>query len=166
MRTNSSISKKAPSDKRCLSFSPIDMFGGSPEFNINGESTYKTFFGCFWSLCMIGLMLGAYIYYIILYFDKSNVTMTSQNLQTDDYPKMDLKANGLFISLIFSKGEQFLSAADVQKAFHIQANLYELTTSSTDDTTKTTVTKIVFKPCKSAGITGIRQLEQVPDARR
>ena len=155
MKTDSSISKKASSGNRCLTFSPIDMFGGSPEFNINGAPTYKTFFGCFWSICMIALMLTAYIYYLLYYLDKTNVTMTSQFLQSEEYPKMDMKAKGLFFSLIFSKGEQSLSEAEVQKSFKISANLYELTTpSSSDGNSKTTVTKIVFKPCKSAGITG------------
>ena len=139
---------------------PIDIFGSTVEFNIKGETTYKTFFGCFWTICMILVMLAAYIYYLIFFLDKSNVTMTSQFLQSSTYPLMNFKAQGLFLVLMFKNGEQFYKKETVEDRFYIEANLigYESTENSSGERTytsdKPTVTKIVFKPCKSAGITG------------
>ncbi len=159
---SSETARKKPKS-RCASFSPIDMFGSPVEFNIRGEDTYKTFFGCFWSLVMVGTMLAAIIYYFIIYLDTTKVTMTSQLLQSAEPPAMNFKENGLFISLAINKGNKMLKESDVMKYFSISANLFEYTqttTTATDGSTdkqmndKPTVTKIVFKPCKSAGITG------------
>ena len=84
-----------------FNFTPFDMFGSPVEFNINGESNYKTFVGFLWTIVMVGLMVAAAVYYALVYLDKTNVTLTGQIVQDTVFPKMDFKEKGLFVTILF-----------------------------------------------------------------
>jgi hypothetical protein len=150
---------KGGKGKRCTGFTPIDMFGSPVEFNINGDTSYKTVVGCFWTLVMAGLMIAATVYYFIQYLDKSNVTLTSQSVQLTSYPTMDFKAKGLFLVLLFQKGPQnFLKPGNVNRYFSVEA--VQITQESSQDASTSertpkppTVTKVKLDPCKPSGVT-------------
>lgn len=140
-------------------FTPIDIFGSPVEFNINGASSYKTVVGCFWTLVMAGLMIGATVYYFLQYLDSTNVALTSQVVQGTEYPEMDFKTKGLFVVLLFQKGSaNFLRPNDVTRYFTVEA--VQVTVNSTQNSsTKERVPsppdnqKINFMPCRSINMT-------------
>ena len=144
---------------KCMNFTPIDMFGSPVEFNINGDTQYKTVVGCLWTLVMVVLMVGATIYYIYQYLDKSNVSLTSQTLQQTEYPKMNFKEKGLFFVLLFQKGQKYYRPSEVEDIISIDANLFVYTSTSDASTNERTyssggptVTQLKFQPCRSLGI--------------
>lgn len=151
---------KKPKKSKCMNFTPIDMFGSPVEFNINGDTQYKTVVGCLWTVVMVGLMIAATVYYIIQYLDKTNVTLTSQVIQQTTYPKMDFKSKGLYFTLMFQKGQNFLRPKEVESMFYVDANLFVYSSTSDSSTNERTfnsggptVSKLDFQPCRSAGIT-------------
>ena len=162
-QTETKFNNKMPAKKKtkfCSNFAPIDIFGSPVEFNINGDTSYKTVVGCFWTLVMVGLMLGASIYYFLQYLDTTNVKLTSQTVQQTAYPTMDFKKSGLFMTLLFQKGpQQFLRPSDVERYFTVEAVQISKNSTSDSSTRERTIggqntTKIEFTPCRSAGIKG------------
>ena len=143
-----------------LALKPVDMFGSEVKFNIKGEENYKTFFGCFWTLVMVGAMGSAFIYYLIQYFDTSNVTVTNQIVQESTTPTMNLKDKGLFFTLMFSQGKKNLKDKDITKLFDVTAYAFQYTAKEASDGSKSIddvkpkVKKINIVSCKKAGVNG------------
>ena len=104
-----------------FNFTPFDMFGSPVEFKINGQSNYKTFIGFLWTIVMICLMVAATVYYLLIFLDKTNVTLTGQIVQDTVFPKMDFKEKGLFITILFQQGDKFLRPSEVTSYFDIEA---------------------------------------------
>jgi hypothetical protein len=151
---NNNSSKSA---KKCK-FAPIDLFGSSVEFNINGNTSYKTIVGCFWTFVMVGLMLAATIYYFIIYLQRSQMSLSSQTIQGTEYPLMDFGSKGLFISMVFYKGKEPIRPKDAETIFSVEAAQFSMTSTADTSGTRTfdpnadRPNRIQFSPCRSAGI--------------
>ena len=146
---------------RC-SFAPIDLFGSPVEFNINGEGSYKTIVGCIWTVLMAALMIAATVYYLVIYSDKTNVTLSSQSIQGSETPLMNFTEKGLFVVLMFQKGKEYARPNDVEPYFSVSGSVFTYSSTSNSSTnertfsaTGPTVSKIDFAPCRSANVSGI-----------
>lgn len=141
----------------------FDMFGSNIQFNINGDTSYKTIAGFIWTIILACIMIAALVYYSIVYSDKkNNYKMTSQTVQTSNFPYMDFKKKGLFVSMLLSRGDKYYKTQDIQKYFQVNAATYtqESTSATGTDGNKERTpspegikpTKITMAPCATAGI--------------
>src|SRR3990167_5097240 len=152
--------KMGKSKARC-NFAPIDMFGSPVEFNINGEGSYKTIVGCIWTILMALLMIGATVYYLVIYSDKTNVTLSSQSIQGSESPMMNFTEKGLFVVLMFQEGEMFYTPPQIESLFNIQSAHFTYTSTNDASTNVRTfsntgpkVSQVKFSPCRSANVSG------------
>src|SRR3990167_4035052 len=165
--------KMGKSKARC-NFAPIDMFGSPVEFNINGEGSYKTIVGCIWTILLALLMIGATVYYLVIYSDKTNVTLSSQSIQGSESPMMNFTEKGLFVVLMFQEGEMFYTPPQIESLFNIQSAHFTYTSTNDASTNVRTFsntgpkvsqgianihlcessTQVKFSPCRSANVSG------------
>ena len=158
MSSNQQQKSKAKKSGWCnFSFAAFDMFGSSVSLNINGDDTYKTAFGCFWSVVMFASIVLALIIYVTQYQDKSNVTVTTELLIQDTYPKIDFKSMGFFFSLYATKGRALKPIDDLRYFLDFEAQQI-IYTSSVDANgnrgapSQSAPTVIPFGPCKTGGM--------------
>src|SRR3990167_8319323 len=152
--------KMGKSKARC-NFAPIDMFGSPVEFNINGEGSYKTIVGCIWTILLALLMIGATVYYLVIYSDKTNVTLSSQSIQGSESPMMNFTEKGLFVVLMFQEGEMFYTPPQIESLFNIQSAHFTYTSTNDASTNVRTlrntgpkVSQVKLSPCRSANVSG------------
>jgi hypothetical protein len=60
-----------------FSFAAFDMFGTPISFHIRGDKTYKTVLGCFWTFIMIISLIGAFIWYFLIFVEHKNGEISS-----------------------------------------------------------------------------------------
>ena len=59
-----------------LNIAAFDLFGSPVQFNINGDESFKTTLGVFWSILMVASMSFAIAFYVSIYYYKSDVDVT------------------------------------------------------------------------------------------
>ena len=138
------------SAKSSSPFGVIDIFGSPVQFQINKQTSYKTYVGCFWTISMAGLLLAAAIYYLLVYYNHTRVSVSSQLLQTSYLPVMNLSGAGQFIALVFLNESQFMTPGAVTPYFTVNGYVSTVVASNSSTVAPTvSVTQINFFPCQS-----------------
>jgi hypothetical protein len=134
-----------------FNFAAFDMFGSPVAFNIKGDETYKTVIGCFWTLVMLLSLAGAFLWYFLIFINKTDIEISSRIETQDTYPKLDFVETGFFFSVYATKDKKITKLGDLQDTFIIEATYHrETKTDSSSTPTIETPIGIPFEPCVNA----------------
>jgi len=126
--------KEQKSISSYFNLAAFDMFGSPVAFNIRGDESYKTIIGCLWTLIMIGIMGGAFVYYSLIYWAKNEVEITSKTLVDLTFPRLDFKDSNFTFSIYGTQGNKIMRPEMLASTLSFEALLYEMV-STKDETT-------------------------------
>ena len=142
--------KKPFSVSKYLNIAAFDLFGSEVQFNINGDESFKTILGVFWSILMVASMGFAIAFYLSIYYYKSDVDVTQINDVQDEFPMLNFTEKNYIFSIYGNKGNKVLSPNKLNDLLSFQAIQYVYnTTTDTDGETTISVeaTEINLEPC-------------------
>ena len=128
------MSEKKDKGKEKFSFAAFDMFGSPVQFNIRGDETYKTIIGCFWTGVMLVSLVGAFIWYFMIFVKHKDGSVSSTVETQDEYPMLDFYDKGFFLSLSAIREKQVVNLANNNTLFKIEAAVYNITRDDGDAT--------------------------------
>lgn len=126
--------KPAAKEKQGFSFAAFDMFGSPVAFNIRGDETYKTVIGCFWTAVMLISLVGAFVWYFLIFLKHKDGTVSSTVETQIDYPTLDFYDKGFFLSLSAIRNKQVINLPLNNTVFNIEATLNKISRDSADTT--------------------------------
>jgi len=103
--------------KTSFSFAAFDMFGSPISFHIRGDKRYKTVLGCFWTFVMIISLLGAFVWYFLIFVEHKNGEVSSTIETETKYPKLDFKKSGFFFTISALRGKEIIDLPANQTVF-------------------------------------------------
>lgn len=110
-----------------FSFAAFDMFGTPISFHIRGDKTYKTVLGCFWTFIMIISLIGAFIWYFLIFVEHKNGEISSTIETQDNYPKLDFEKTGFFFTISALRGKEIINLPANQTVFKVEASMNYVT---------------------------------------
>ena len=130
----------------------LDMLAPDIGFNIKGNSSLKTRTGGCLSVCFFGIL--AWLFYVIIeeYFDTKNPKSRIQQIETDDFPKIDTYHNGLLpIILGYYLDNKLLSPEDLSAYATFRLVMIESSFDSRDmqGEYEVSIQQFSFVPCRS-----------------
>ena len=134
-----------------LNVAAFDMFGSAVQFNINGDQSFKTILGVFWSILMVGAITFASLFYISIYYYKSDVAVTQINEVQSFFPLLNFTEKNFVFSIYANKDKKVLPPNKLNDLVSFEAiqYVYNTTTNSTTNETQidVTATKINLELC-------------------
>lgn len=128
------MAEKKEEPRQKFSFAAFDMFGSPVQFNIRGDETYKTVMGCFWTGVMLVSLIGAFVWYFMIFVQHKDGSISSTIETQDEYPMLDFYDKGFFLSLSALRDKQVINLATNNTVFVVEAALYNITRDSSDAT--------------------------------
>lgn len=163
LRSQSSIKRSQKKEKsfslgNLCNFRALDQFGSSISFNINGEDTFKTFFGFFFTIFVVVVLLGSGIYFVYNYFDQSNVNTTAIEQKLSEYPEIDFEKLGFFPTILFKKGTGYVPPNKIDDFVTVDAFVVKQESQASSDGVRGDVSsseniRMKFTGCKTLNIT-------------
>ena len=139
--------------------SEFDIFGLAPSFKVAGSNHFKTRFGFFISFIWFALIVGAIVYFVERYYDKTKPEIIYDRFRSDKYMDADLIKNEFYYwfkvrneisSNILSPNEFFKNFAlhGVLSTYVYDVDPYDPTSKTRSDYVD--AKSIKFVPCKDA----------------
>lgn len=70
---------------------PLDFYGVSPTFYMDGEEKTSSWVGCLCSVVLGGIMIAIAVYYFMIFIRKEDLTVYSKVQTLEQFPLIDLK---------------------------------------------------------------------------
>jgi len=149
---------KEEGKKGLCNFAAFDLFGSPVAFNIGGDESYKTVIGCVWSIVMLMSLIVTTGYYSLVFYQKSDFSVTSKIIVQSEFPHINFKENEFMFSIFATKGHQIVTPGSLSNFLSFRAIQYEVRSTVDSDGVRggsnVTAHEIPFDLCSKAKNSG------------